>query len=100
MACARGIAYAVHTRATHTLTRTKHERPCLRPRALVLSLACENPSRADSCMHQQPRTELQAALFATGLKQINVLYAHQATHVWCLTRVPRGTDRTFHMRGW
>ena len=51
-------------------------------------------------MHQQPRTELQAALFATGLKQINVLYAHQATHVWCLTRVPRGTDRTFHMRGW
>uniref|UniRef100_A0A7S2DN19 Uncharacterized protein n=1 Tax=Haptolina brevifila TaxID=156173 RepID=A0A7S2DN19_9EUKA len=51
-------------------------------------------------MHQEPREGAQVALFREGLRQINVLYAHQSTHVWCLTRVPKDEPRAYHMRGW
>lgn len=37
---------------------------------------------ADFCsLYQSPRSDAQSTLFKEGLKSINVLYAHQFTHV-------------------
>ena len=52
-----------------------------------------------SSLYQTPRSEGETMLFKAGLKAINVLYAHQVTHVWCLTRVPQGTT-PYHASGW
>eukprot|EP00929_Paragymnodinium_shiwhaense_P014597 TRINITY_DN122520_c0_g1_i1.p1 TRINITY_DN122520_c0_g1~~TRINITY_DN122520_c0_g1_i1.p1 ORF type:complete len:520 (+),score=45.25 TRINITY_DN122520_c0_g1_i1:115-1674(+) len=52
------------------------------------------------CMFQMPRTAEQEIGFATGLKQINVLYAQQTVHVWCLTKTPTASHRSYFNRGW
>lgn len=55
----------------------------------------------DFCsLYQHERTPEQQSLFVQGLKSINLLYAHQTTCIWCLTRVPPSVPVGYHSRGW
>ena len=55
----------------------------------------------DFCsLFQKPRDEAQDALFAQGLSALTLIYGHQFTIVWCLTRAPAGTARGYRDRGW
>ena len=55
----------------------------------------------DFCsLFQKPRDEAQDALFAQGLAALTLIYGHQHTTVWCLTRAPPGTARGYRDRGW
>ena len=53
-----------------------------------------------SSLYQAERTEAEGEIFKSGLKCINLLYAHARTSVWCLTRLPDGVARPYHQRGW
>ena len=53
-----------------------------------------------SCLFQDERTASELEMFRTGLKSINLLYAHARTSVWCLTRLPDGAPRPYIYRGW
>ena len=51
-------------------------------------------------LFQGQRTTEQNELFKQGLRAINLIYGHQQVTVWCLTRVPAGVERDYHVRGW
>jgi len=52
------------------------------------------------CLWQAPRDEAQKASFGRGLRCANYLYANRRTHVWAQTKMPVGTVRDYHARGW
>ena len=55
----------------------------------------------DFCsLFQKPRDGAQDALFAQGLDALTLIYGHQHTIVWCLSRTPPGIERGYGDRGW
>ena len=55
----------------------------------------------DFCsLWQEPRTDEQKESFGRGLRRANYLYANRETFVWAQTKMPVGTLRSYHSRGW
>ena len=55
----------------------------------------------DFCsLFQRERDDLQAELFQIGLGALTLIYGHQHTTVWCLSRTPPGIERGYGDRGW
>lgn len=52
-------------------------------------------------LYQMPRTNLEQMAHQRGMQHVNVLYAHQDTFVWMLTKVlPHLDIIPYHSRGW
>jgi len=52
------------------------------------------------CLYQPPRTEAEHRAFKRGLSSMNILYAHQDTHLWIQSRMPAEATRSIHTSGW